>query len=123
MRKNRKYTAEIKIECIRLSREEHLSNYEIAKRMNISDESRIRAWLQKYQNDGETYFYEEHRGKGAGNRYAALHTKKNLSKEERLELENLKLRIENERLKKGYQVKGVGANKEFVTTKDVNMKS
>lgn len=27
-----------------------------------------------------------------------------------------------ERLKKGYQVKGVGLKKEFVTIKDVNMK-
>ena len=33
-----------------------------------------------------------------------------------------KLEIENERLKKGYQVKGVGANKEFIILKDVNMK-
>ena len=38
-------------------------------------------------------------------------------------LENLKLRIENERLKKGYQVKGGGANKEYVTLNDVNTKS
>ena len=40
----------------------------------------------------------------------------------RKNLENLKLRIENERLKKGYLVKGVGANKEFVTISDANMK-
>ena len=66
---------------------------------------------------------EEHRGKGGGNPFAALHTSKSLSREERLELENLKLRIENERLKKGYIVKGVGANKEYVTTLDVNTKS
>lgn len=42
-----------------------------------------------YLEHGESYFYEEHSGKCGGNRYAALHTKKNLSKEERLELENL----------------------------------
>ena len=54
--------------------------------------------------------------------FSALHTSKKLNKEERLELENLKLRIENERLKKGYVVKGVGANKEFVTILDANMK-
>ncbi|MDE5973039.1 MAG: helix-turn-helix domain-containing protein [Eubacterium sp.] len=124
MRKNRKYTTEEKLECIRLSNEEHLSNGEIARIMNLSDESRIRRWLMNYEKYGEEYFREEHRGrgKGSGNPYAALHTSKSLSKEERLELENLKLRIENERLKKGYMVKGVGAGKEFVTTKDVNMK-
>ena len=41
----------------------------------------------------------EHRGKGGGSPFAALHTSKSLSREERLELENLKLRIEKERLK------------------------
>ena len=34
-----------------------------------------------------------------------------------------KLEIENERLKKGYLVKGVGAAKEFVTGKEKNSKS
>ena len=35
--------------------------------------------------------------------------KKNLTDIEKLELENMKLRIENERLKKGYLVKGDGS--------------
>ena len=48
--------------------------------------------------------------------------RKSLTSLEKLEYENMKLRIENERLKKGYMVKGVGANKEFVTFKDKNMK-
>ena len=34
-----------------------------------------------------------------------------------------KLEIENERLKKGYWVKGVGANKAYVTAYDETMKS
>jgi len=34
----------------------------------------------------------------------------------------MKKDIEIERLKKGYSVKGVGAQKEFVTIKDVNTK-
>ena len=33
-----------------------------------------------------------------------------------------KLQIENERLKKGYTVKGVGAGKEFVTLSEMNSK-
>jgi len=44
-----------------------------------------------------------------------------LSKDELL-LEIMKKDIEIERLKKGYSVKGVGAQKEFVTIKDVNTK-
>ena len=83
----------------------------------------VQRWIRDYQEHGEGYFYQEHRGNRSGNPYAALHTKKNLSELERLELENLKLRIEIERLKKGYMVKGVGANKEFVTFKDKNTKS
>lgn len=58
-----------------------------------------------------------------GNKFAALHISKSLSKEERLELENLKLKIENERLKKGYTLKGGGVNKEYVSILDVNTKS
>lgn len=121
MRKNRKYTAEFKIEVVKKITEEHIGIKEIS-RQNSMDSRVVRNWLKIYQEYGEAYFYEEHRGNNKGNPYAALHRSKSLSKEERLELENLKLKIENERLKKGYMVKGVGANKEFVTTKDVNMK-
>ena len=58
-----------------------------------------------------------------GNRLFGLLRKKNKTREEELELENLKLKIEVARLKKGYQVKGVGSKKEYVTIKDLNTKS
>lgn len=124
MRTNRKYTPEFKIKCAKEVISGEKSQIEIAKENGMTDRN-IRRWVKNYQEHGEGYFYEEHRGKGSGsgNPYAALHRKKNLSELERLELENLKLRIENERLKKGYMVKGVGANKEFVTFKDKNTKS
>lgn len=60
---------------------------------------------------------------GKGNPYGGLQRKKNKTREEELELENLKLKIEVARLKKGYQVKGVGSKKEYVTIKDLNTKS
>ena len=41
---------------------------------------------------------------------------------DKLKQELLKKDIEIERLKKGYQVKGVGVKKEYVTTFDANMK-
>jgi transposase len=41
--------------------------------------------------------------------------KKVKTREEELERENLKLRIEIERLKKGYYVKGVGRRKEYIS--------
>lgn len=122
MRKNRKYTAEFKIEIAKKVIEENIAIKALAKENNMPKRN-VERWVRDYQEHGESYFYEEHRGKhGSGNPYAALHRKKNLSREERLELENLKLRIENERLKKGYMVEGAGASKEFVTSKDVNTK-
>ena len=58
-----------------------------------------------------------------GNHFAALHASKNLSELDRLRLMVAKLEIENERLKKGYWVEGVGASKVFVTGQDKNTKS
>ena len=73
----------------------------------------------EYIAEGETAFVPKGH---PGNHFAALHVSKNLSELERLRLMVAKLEIENERLKKGYIVKGVGACKEFVTTKDLNSK-
>lgn len=122
MRKNRKYGPEFKIKCVKEVLEEHKAQNVVAREAEMTSWN-IRRWIKSYLEYGESYFYEEHRGIGSGNPFAALHSSKSLSREERLELENLKLRIENERLKKGYMVKGVGANKEYVTTLDVSMKS
>ena len=123
MGKHKKYTPEFKIQCVKEVLDGRKSQKEIA-RENEMDDMNIRRWVKNFQEHGEEYFYQEHRGiGGSGNPYAALHRKKSLSKMERLELENLKLRIENERLKKGYTVEGVGANKEFVIFYDKNMKS
>lgn len=121
MRKNRKYTAEFKILCVKEVLKNNKSIREVCRKHGMSN-SNLERWIKNYQEYKEQYFYEEHRGSKTGNPYAALNTSKSLSKEERLELENIKLKIENERLKKGYIVKGDGVNKEFVTIKDVNMK-
>ena len=57
-----------------------------------------------------------------GNHFSALHRSKSLSEIDKLKLTVEKLQIENERLKKGYITKGVGARKVFVTLKDLNSK-
>ena len=121
--KNKKFSPEFKIKCVKEVLEDHKSQKEITRKYELKTDRTIRRWIRNYQEHGESYFLEEHRGNKGGNTFAALHTSKSLSREERLELENLKLRIENERLKKGYMVKGVGASKEFVTTLDANTKS
>ena len=115
--KNRKYTYEFKIKAVEAYLNEHRSLNSVAAEFNIA-EKRVRDWVKLY-NEGLL----ENGRKRTGNPYSALHTSKSLSKEERLELENLKLRIENERLKKGYLVKGGGVNKEYVTISDANTKS
>ena len=49
--------------------------------------------------------------------------KKAATREEKLERENAKLKIEIERLKKGYYVKGVGQRKEYVSINNKSIKS
>ena len=85
-----------------------------------ADRSMICKWVKKYIAEAESSFV--HKGH-PGNPFAALHVSKNLSEVERLRLMVAKLEIENERLKKGYLVKGVGAAKEFVTGREKNLKS
>ena len=122
--KQKRFSPETKIRIAKRLADNEISLNLAAKEIG-TDRHTIADWRDRYMEHGEAYFYEEHRGKGnhRGNPYAALHTSKHLTEEERLRLENLKLRIENERLKKGYIVKGVGANKEYAISLDANTKS
>ena len=89
------------------------------------DRRLLRRWVAKYCNnglDGLRSRTGRHKVKHS-NGLKGLHIKKNKTREEELELENLKLKIEVARLKKGYLVKGVGSKKEYVTIKDLNTKS
>ena len=86
------------------------------------DRTVFRRWIKKYQKNGIEGLKSK-TGKGSGNPLCGLRRKKNKTREEELELENLKLKVEVARLKKGYQVKGVGSKKEYVTIKDLNTKS
>ena len=80
----------------------------------------ISHWVKAYIAEGEVGIQPKIR---PGNKFAALHVSKNLSEIERLRLMVAKLEIENERLKKGYWVEGVGANKVFITESGKSMKS
>ena len=116
--KNRKYTPQDKEKIVKMVIEEHTSTREIERRQGISS-GMISIWIRQYEEEGIDGF----RNRRKGNPFSALHTSKSLTTEERLRLENMKLRIENERLKKGYIVKGVGVNKEYVSISDLNTKS
>lgn len=85
----------------------------------------LKRWRREYRRDGIDGL-KSRTGKHStkhSNGLNGLHVKKNKTREEELELENLKLKVEVARLKKGYQVKGVGSKKEYVTIKDLNTKS
>ena len=115
----RVWTPEQKAEIVHKHLNNHISVRTLEKEYH-ADRSMICKWVKKYIAEGESSFV--HKGH-PGNPFAALHVSKNLSEVERLRLMVAKLEIENERLKKGYLVKGVGAAREFVTGKEKNLKS
>lgn len=117
--RKRVWTPEEKAEIVRKHLEEHVSVRTLEKEYQ-ANRSMICRWVKRYIAEGESSFVNK---QPPGNPYAALHTSKNLSEVERLRLMVAKLEIENERLKKGYWVEGVGASKEYVTGKGENMKS
>ena len=108
--KKRVWTPEQKLEIIQKHLEEHISLRTLEKEYN-AERSMISHWVKAYIAEGEVGIQPKIR---PGNKFAALHVSKNLSEIERLRLMVAKLEIENERLKKGYWVEGVGANKVFV---------
>ena len=117
--KKRVWTPEQKSEIVHKHLDEHIS-VRTLEREYTADRSVICRWVKEYIAEGESAFIPK---RHPGNPFAALHTSKKLSELERLRLIVAKLEIENERLKKGYWVEGVGANKVFVTRPDKSMKS
>lgn len=116
--KKRVWTKEQKLEIINKHLKEHISVKTLAQEYN-ADKSMICHWVKDYNKFGETAFEPKKR---RGNPFTALNASKTISETEKLKLQLIKLEIENERLKKGYVVKGAGANKEFVSLKDLNTK-
>ena len=115
----RVWTPEQKAEIVHKHLDEHIS-VRTLEREYTANRSMICRWVKEYIAEGESSFI--HKGH-PGNKFAALHVSKNLSELERLRLMVAKLEIENERLKKGYWVEGVGANKVFITGLDKSTKS
>ena len=114
--KKRKWTVEQKLEIVHKHLDEHISVRTLAKEYG-TDSGMICRWTKEYLAGGEQGLTPKAR---PGNKFAALHRSKNLSELDRLRLLVAKQEIEIARLKKGYWVEGVGANKEYVTGQDVN---
>ena len=118
-RKNRKWTPEQKLEIVHKHLNDHISVKKLEKEYQV-EHSTICHWTKKYLVGGEAAFEPKSR---PGNKFSALHRSKNLTEVERLRLLVAKQEIEIARLKKGYWVEGVGANKEYVTGSEKNTRS
>ena len=120
MRKNNMKTPEEKEKIIKryLNGE---SATKLAKEYDL-DRRRIYIWVKKYEIKGIDGLKSQTGKASYKNPNAGLHLRKPKDRIEELELELMKKEIEIARLKKGYMVKGVGAEKEFVTTFDKNTK-
>ena len=90
----------------------------ISKQENINV-GQLHLWVKKYLENGEKDLENKIK---PGSPYKGLHLKKELSDIEKLEYENMKLRIENERLKKGYWVEVDGQIVVFDGSKNKNLK-
>ena len=106
---HRKFSKEEKMKYIRLHLDEHVSLMQIEREYGIRN-TLVSEWVRRYLQDGEEALQPRN-----GNPYAALHRSKNLSEVERLRLLVAKQEVEIARLKKGYWVEGVGADREYVT--------
>ena len=99
--KNKTWSKDKKIEIILPVLNGECSSFERANEVGISD-GQIRYWIKQY-NEGGIEALENKRK--PGNPLAKYINRKELSYTEQLEYENMRLRIENERLKKGYTTK------------------
>ena len=107
--KNQTHTKEEKIKYVKMMLEEGYSPKKIEKEYGVSH-SLTDIWRRKYLQFGEDSLENQ---KKPGNPLCKYSNKKNLSREEQLEYQNMKLRIENELLKKGYLMKGDGTIVKF----------
>ena len=103
--KNKYWTKDEKLRIVKKVTEEGLSSKQVSAEENI-DSSMIRTWVRKYLQEGEISLENQ---KKPGNPLMKYSRRNELTPMEKLEYENMKLRIENERLKKGYIVKGDGS--------------
>jgi transposase-like protein len=115
---NKYWTAKEKEKILIECEEKGIGGTKAAREYGIS-RAQYFNWSKAYLENGIKGL--ENRKK-PGNPLSKYSSKKNLSKEEQLEYEIMKLRIENERLKKGYIVEGDGQIKQFISLKDKNLK-
>ena len=103
-RRYRFWTKEQKYEIIKPVMNCEVSQIQQARIYEVSEEN-IFKWIKIYKEKGINGLENKRK---PGNPLSKYSNRKELTPIEQLEYENMKLRIENERLKKGYLVKGDG---------------
>ena len=107
--KFKKWTAEEKFKIIEPALNFEKSTWDITRESGLNN-GMINNWIKAYREKGYEGLVPKIKH---DNPLAKYCNKKNLTKEEQLEYENMKLRIENELLKKGYLMKGDGTIVKF----------
>ena len=102
---NKFWTKEEKEKIVLYHIENEIGMDKCAEKFGIS-RSQMFNWVSSYREKGIDGLKNK---KKPGNPLSKYSNKKNLTEIEQLQYENMKLRIENERLKKGYLVKGDGS--------------
>ncbi len=98
------WTVEEKLNIITPVLETKISIKQQARNYGISD-GMLANWIKAYKEKGYEGLVNKRK---PGNPLVKYSNRKELTDIEKLEYENMKLRIENERLKKGYFVEGDG---------------
>lgn len=100
--KNRTWTAFEKYKVIKPVIDGQISSVDQARKLGFKSSGIISIWIKKYNNEGMKGLENKRK---PGNPLTRYSNRKELTEIEKLEYEILKLRIENERLKKGYTSK------------------
>ena len=108
--KFKKWTAEEKFKIIEPALNFEKSTWDITRESGLNN-GMINNWIKAYREKGYEGLVPKIKH---DNPLAKYCNKKNLTKEEQLEYENMKLRIENELLKKGYLMKEDGTIVKFM---------
>ena len=108
--KFKQWTAEEKYKIIEPILNMEKSTWDITRESGLNN-GMINNWIKAYREKGYEGLVPKIKH---DNPLAKYCNKKNLTKEEQLEYENMKLRIENELLKKGYLMKGDGSIVRFM---------
>ena len=114
----RNWSKEEKLKAVNRVLINHETAEDVRKELDISS-GLLHTWIQKYLKDGEKGLENKIK---PGNPLAKYQNKKQLTDLEKLEYENMKLKIENERLKKGYMVEGDCQIVIFNASKNKNLK-